>query len=45
MKKITVTAKEFNIFKQIATFMYQFWISKGVIHIEAEETKLAELGY
>jgi len=45
MKKITLTAQEFNVFKEIASFMYQFWVSKGIIHIQAQESQLAELGY
>lgn len=45
MKKITLTPKEFILFKQIANFWYSFAVSSGIIVIEADSKLLESLGY
>jgi hypothetical protein len=45
MKQITLTIKEFYLFKDIAQFMYECTISKDTIIIQANSHMLEQLGY
>jgi hypothetical protein len=45
MKKITMNYKEFNLFKEIANFFFDFTVSKGNIVVEANAAQLEALGY
>lgn len=49
MKTIKFTnAQEFANFKNLANqmhLMFMYWVSRGIIHVEAEALKLDELGY
>jgi len=45
MKQITLTIKEFYLFKELATFFYEYSISKQSVIIECEEHYLELLGY
>lgn len=46
MKKITLTPREFHLFKQIAKFWYSFAVSYNYnIVVEADVHQLEELGY
>lgn len=45
MKKITLTVKEFYLFKQIAEFAYDFSYAKNKVVIRANSMLLKDLGY
>jgi hypothetical protein len=45
MKIIQVTPTEFYLFKELANFLYSFKVINSLVHIEADEQKLAMLGY
>jgi hypothetical protein len=45
MKQITLTIREFYLFKEIAQFMYQWSRSENIIVIQADAHMLEELGY
>lgn len=45
MKQITLTIKEFYLFKQLADFIYEVTISKDSVIIMAEAQLLEGLGY
>lgn len=45
MKQITMDYKEFNIFKSIANFFYDFTVSRGSIVVKADAQLLEKLGY
>ena len=45
MKKISLTLKEFYIFKDIAMFFYNFSVIKDQVLIEADAHQLELLGY
>jgi hypothetical protein len=45
MKKITLTIKEFYLFKEIAEFLYDFSISKESVIIKADAHQLELIGY
>lgn len=45
MKTIDLTPVEFNLFKELATFFYDFTVSQGIIKIQADYEALASLGY
>lgn len=45
MKQITLTIKEWYLFKDIAQFMYEWTRSKDTIIIQANSHMLEQLGY
>ena len=45
MKQITLSIKEFYIFKEIAQFFYTVFYSNGSVVINANEYQLEQLGY
>ena len=45
MKTIQVTPTEFYLFRQLANFLYDFKVIDSLVHIVADEQKLAMLGY
>lgn len=45
MKQISMSPVEFNLFKQIAKFMYDFAVSKGNVIVTAKAEELEHLGY
>ena len=45
MKKITLSFKEFYLFKEIATFIYEFTVNKDCVIISCDSKLLEELGY
>ncbi len=48
MKTIQLNAKEYETFKTLAnklSIMFTFFISKGLINIEADADMLEQLGY
>lgn len=45
MKKITLSFHEFYLFKEIATFIYEFTVNKNCVIISCEAKFLEELGY
>lgn len=45
MKQITMTPVEFNLFKQIAKFFYDFTVSRGNVIVTAQAQELEHLGY
>ena len=45
MKKITLSIKEFYLFKDIAVFIYEFSVSKNSVTIKADSHQLELLGY
>ena len=45
MKQITLTIKEWYLFKDLAKFFYEFSISKQSIVIQADAHQLELLGY
>jgi len=45
MKQVTLTIKEFYLFKDIAHFIYEFSVTNNFITIKAEAHQLELLGY
>lgn len=45
MKSITLTLKEFYMFKEIADFWYDVVIRKNSVRIKADINHLSKLGY
>lgn len=46
MKKITLSIKEFYLFKQIATFIYEFSVTNNYsVTIKADAYQLEQIGY
>lgn len=45
MKKVTLTIKEWYLFKQLANFFFEITIYKDRVEVIAEETLLSNLGY
>lgn len=45
MKKITLSIKEFYLFKDIATFVYEFSVTNNFITIKADAYQLEQIGY
>jgi hypothetical protein len=46
MKKITISIKEFYLFKQVAKFMYEFSLTNNdSITIKADAYQLEQIGY
>jgi len=45
MKQVTLTIKEFYLFKDIAHFIYEFSVNKSFITIKADAHQLELLGY
>jgi hypothetical protein len=45
MKQITLTLVEFYSFKQIATFVYNYFVRSGFVFIEANADDLDTLGF
>ena len=48
MKKVELTAKEFDLFKKLANqarIMFMYYVSGGTIFVEANTTELEMLGY
>ena len=45
MKQITMDYKEFNLFKELANFFYDFSVSRGIIVVTAKAHELERLGY
>lgn len=45
MKQITLSIKEFYLFKEIANFFYDITINKGQVIVKAEQSMLETLGY
>ena len=45
MKQITLTIVEFYSFKQIATFVYNYFVRSGFVFIEASADDLDKLGF
>lgn len=45
MKIIKLTAREYYLFKQLATFIYEATPISGIVFIEANEKDLVNLGY
>ena len=45
MKQITLTIKEWYLFKQLANFFFEFSISKQSVIIQADAYQLELLGY
>lgn len=45
MKQIVLSPVEFNLFKQIAKFLYDFTVSKGNVIVTAKAHELEHLGY
>jgi hypothetical protein len=45
MKQITLTVVEFYSFKQIATFVYNYFVRSGFVFIEANADDLDKLGF
>lgn len=45
MKKITLSFREWFVFKQLATFMYEFTINKDSVIVNCEAHYLESLGY
>lgn len=45
MKIIKLTAKEFYNFKQLATFIFEYHPTDGIVFVEANEEDLTKLGY
>lgn len=48
MKTIQLTPKEFVLFKTLANsicLMFVYFVSQGIIHVEADALRLDELGY
>lgn len=46
MKKITLSIKEFYLFKQIANFIYEFSVTNNYcVTIKADAYQLEQIGY
>ena len=45
MKKITLSIKEWYLFKQVANFFYEFSVNNQSITIKADAHQLELLGY
>lgn len=45
MKQVTLTLVEFYSFRQIATFVYNYFVKSGFVFIEADADDLSQLGY
>jgi hypothetical protein len=45
MSTITLTPVEFDLFKSIADFYFDFIVKTGVVHVMADAKSLASLGY
>lgn len=45
MKQVTLTLSEFYSFRQIATFVYNYFVKSGFVFIEADADDLLQLGY
>lgn len=45
MSTITLTPVEFDLFKNIATFYFDFSIKLGIVYVIANTDLLASLGY
>jgi hypothetical protein len=45
MKQVTLTIVEFYSFKQLATFVYDYFVKSGFVFIEANADDLEKLGF
>ena len=45
MKQVTLTIREFYLFKNIAVFIYEFSVSNNSVTIKADAHQLELLGY
>lgn len=48
MKTIQLTPKEFILFKTLANkvqLIFMYWVTQGIVHVEANASTLSELGY
>lgn len=48
MKTIQLSPTEFVSFKALANqlqILFMYWVSQGVVHVEADAASLYELGY
>jgi len=45
MKQVTLTIKEFYLFKALADFFYEFSLNNSFITIKADAHQLEQLGY
>ena len=45
MSTITLTPIEFDLFKNIADFYFDFTVKMGIVHVIADTKLLASLGY
>ncbi len=45
MRQITMTPKEFDLFKRIANFFFDFAYRKGEVIVTANAAQLEHLGY
>jgi hypothetical protein len=45
MKIIKLTAREYYVFKDLATFIYEATPINGIVFVEANEKDLVNLGY
>lgn len=45
MKQVTLTIKEYYLFKSLATFFFDLVVNKNVVIITANEAELSKLGY
>ena len=45
MSTITLTPIEFDLFKNIADFYFDFTVDMGIVHVIASTEMLAKLGY
>jgi hypothetical protein len=45
MKQVTLTPKEFYVFRELATFFFDLVINKGSVTVVAEQSHLENLGY
>ena len=45
MSTITLTPIEFDLFKDIADYYFDFTVKMGIVHVIASTEMLAKLGY
>ncbi len=48
MKTIQLSPKEFVLFKILANkaqLIFMYWVTQGIVHVEANASTLSELGY
>jgi hypothetical protein len=45
MKQVTLTIKEYYLFKQLATFFFDLVVNKDIVIVTANESDLLKLGY